>query len=238
MSFHILLMCFKVLKDNTYSCRHHSRLNIPIPIIPIMSIFELYEVARLTLSPSRSSNTFTLTLDLVYCSSTFNLYALNSAVCLSSSKCTSVSSSAILSFSFNVLSLFDWPWAWWWQTWMSTWPFWWHTFRHTWPFWLCFHGSIPFPLYLKHLLPHHFNIPGRVQQIIYCVWFPNKPAIQSASLLFQLGWLEFQPTCSLLLLPFPNLFPHRPVHFLIPVEVTFWLCPHETWSALTKCLII
>ena len=72
-----------------------------------MPIFELCEITGLKLSPLRSSNTFTLPLDFGYCSSTFNFYALNSAVCLSSRNRTSVSSSAILSFSFSALSLFD-----------------------------------------------------------------------------------------------------------------------------------
>ena len=71
-----------------------------------MSIFELREIARLTLSPSRSFNNFNLALDLDYCSSTLRFCSLNSAVYLSSRKHTSVSSSAILSFSFNALSLF------------------------------------------------------------------------------------------------------------------------------------
>ena len=30
ITFHILLMCFKLLRHNTFSCGHHSRLNIPI----------------------------------------------------------------------------------------------------------------------------------------------------------------------------------------------------------------
>ena len=30
ISFHILLMCLKRLKHNTFSCGHHSRLNITI----------------------------------------------------------------------------------------------------------------------------------------------------------------------------------------------------------------
>ena len=71
-----------------------------------MSIFELCEIAGLKLSPSRSSNTFTLTFDFACCSSTFNFCALNYAVSLSSRNRTSVSSSAILT-SFNALSLFD-----------------------------------------------------------------------------------------------------------------------------------
>ena len=54
-----------------------------------------------SLSPSRSFNNFTLALDLVYCSSTFNFCSLNFAVYLSSRKRTSVSSSAILSFSWQ-----------------------------------------------------------------------------------------------------------------------------------------
>ena len=72
-----------------------------------MSIFELCQIAGLTLSHSRSSNTFTLTLDLAYCFSTFNFCVLNSTVCLSFRKRTSVISLAIPSFFFNALSLFD-----------------------------------------------------------------------------------------------------------------------------------
>ena len=91
---------------------------------------------------------------------------------------------------------------------------------------------------LKHLLPHHLNIPGTVEEIIYCIYFPNQPAIKSASLLFKLGWLMFQPTCSVLLLPFSNLFLYGPFQSIIQVEVTFWLCPYDTWSALNNCMII
>ena len=71
-----------------------------------MLIFELCKIAGLTLSLSRSSNTFTLALDMTYCSLMFKFCALNSVVCLSSRKCISVSISAILSFSFNAFSLF------------------------------------------------------------------------------------------------------------------------------------
>ena len=70
-----------------------------------MSIFVLCEIVGLTLSPSRSSNTFNLGLDFAYCSLIFSFCALNSAVCLSYKKHTFVSSSAILSFSFNALLL-------------------------------------------------------------------------------------------------------------------------------------
>ena len=72
-----------------------------------MSIFELCETAGLKLSPSRSSKSFTLYFDFAYCSSTFSFCALHSAVCLSSRNRTSVSSSAILSFSISALSFFD-----------------------------------------------------------------------------------------------------------------------------------
>ena len=72
-----------------------------------MSVFELCEIAGLKLSPSGSSNTFTLALGFAYCSSTFDLCALNSVVCLSPGNRISVSSSAILSFSFSALPLFD-----------------------------------------------------------------------------------------------------------------------------------
>ena len=72
-----------------------------------MSIYELCEILGLKLLPSRSSNTVTLTFDFACCSSTFNFCALNYAVSLSSRNRTSASSSAMLTFFFNALSLFD-----------------------------------------------------------------------------------------------------------------------------------
>ena len=72
-----------------------------------MLIFGLHKIVGLTLSPSRSSKTFTLALVLAYCSSTFSFCSLNSVVCFSSRNRTSANRSEVWSFSLNALSFLD-----------------------------------------------------------------------------------------------------------------------------------
>ena len=116
MTLHILLIDFNVLDTFPFLAGI-----IPDSILllfqglQVLMIFEWHEIAELTLHHSRSSKTSTLALDLAYYSSTCNLCALNSTICLSFNN---------LSFLI-ILSLMM-------AHWMSAWLSWWCVSRCTW----------------------------------------------------------------------------------------------------------